>query len=186
MPDAPVTVRPAGPADVAAIEAVDPVAASDEERRRFIAERVAAGQTLVAVGHDAANGGTVVVGYLVMDHAFFGRGFVVMLCVHPEHRRQGIGRTLLCRAEEACRTPRLFTSTNRSNLPMQRLLEGLGYRHSGMVDDLDPGDPEVFYSRLLGATPFAAEAAKLDPMEEEALAEEGAAAAEEAWLEGEA
>lgn len=40
-------------------------------------------------------------------------------------------------------------STHRSNLPMQRLLEGLGYRLSGMVDDLDPGDPELFYSRGL-------------------------------------
>jgi len=149
MPDAPVTVRPAGPADVAAIEAVDPVAASDEERRRFIAERVAAGQTLVAVGHDAGARAGDVGGYLVMDHGFFGRGFVVMLCVHPDHRRRGIGRALMRRAEQACRTPRVFTSTNRSNLPMQRLLEGLGYRRSGMVDDLDPGDPEVFYSRLL-------------------------------------
>jgi len=33
---------------------------------------------------------------------------------------------------------------------------------------------------------LAAEAAKLDPIEEEALAEEGSAVAEEAWLEGEA
>ncbi|MFU8888845.1 MAG: GNAT family N-acetyltransferase [Trueperaceae bacterium] len=163
-----VTVRPAGPADVPAIEAVDPVAATDEGRRRFIAERVAAGQTLVAVGHDdvrhdagrqgaggddigeGAVAGTVVLGYLVMDHAFFERGFVVMLCVHPERRRRGIGRALLRHAERACRTPRIFTSTNRSNLPMQRLLEGMGYRRSGEVDDLDPGDPEVFYSRWLG------------------------------------
>jgi ribosomal protein S18 acetylase RimI-like enzyme len=171
MPGIQVTVRPAGPADVAAIEAVDPVAAVDVERRRFIAERVAAGQTLVAVGrdavghdagrrldhvahgagrHDLGDGDGVVVGYLVMDHGFFGRGFVVMLCVHPEHRRRGIGRALMRRAEQGCATTRIFTSTNRSNLPMQRLLEGLGYRRSGEVDDLDPGDPEVFYSRWLG------------------------------------
>jgi ribosomal protein S18 acetylase RimI-like enzyme len=143
MPDDPVTVRPAGPADVPAIAAVDPVAAHDDGRRLFIAERVAAGETLVALDGDA------VVGYLVLDHAFFGRGFVAMLCVHPERRRQGIGRALMRHAERACRTERLFTSTNRSNLPMQRLLEGLGYGCSGMVDDLDPGDPELFYSRRL-------------------------------------
>jgi hypothetical protein len=109
MPDAPVNVRPAGAADVPAIEAVDAVASSDEGRRGFIAERVAAGQALVALDGDA---------------------------------------------ERACRTPRIFTSTNRSNLPMQRLLEGLGYRLSGMVDDLDPGDPELFYSRGLDDTPL--------------------------------
>ncbi len=144
-----VTVRPAGPADVAAIEAVDPVASHDDDRRRFIAERVAAGQTLVAVVDDALDGDAIV-GYLVMDHGFFGRGFVAMLCVHPERRRRGIGQALMRHAEVACRTPRIFTSTNRSNLPMQRLLEGLGYRRSGMVDDLDPGDPELFFSRWLG------------------------------------
>ena len=149
MPHSQVTVRPAGPADVPAIEAVDPVAAADDGRRRFIAERVASGQTLVAFGHDAG-GDDAVVGYLVMDHGFFERGFVVMLCVHPERRRRGIGRALLRHAEGACRTPRIFTSTNRSNLPMQRLLEGMGYRRSGLVDDLDPGDPEVIYSRWLG------------------------------------
>jgi len=149
MPGTQVTVRPAGPADVAAIAAVDPLASHDDDRRRFIAERVAAGQTVVAVGHDAVDGDAIV-GYLVMDHAFFERGFVVMLCVHPERRRRGIGRVLMRHAEGACRTQRIFTSTNRSNLPMQRLLEGLGYRCSGMVDDLDPGDPELFYSRWLG------------------------------------
>ena len=144
MPDDPVTIRPAGPADVPAIEAVDPVAVADDGRRGFIAERVAVGQTLVALEGDA------VVGYLVMDHAFFGRGFVAMLCVHPARRREGIGRVLMRHAEGVCRTGRIFTSTNRSNLPMQRLLEDLGYRYSGVVDDLDPGDPELIYSRLLG------------------------------------
>ncbi len=143
MQGASVEIRVARRADVPAIEAVDPVAATDDERRGFIAERVAAGQTLVALDGDA------VVGYLVSDHAFFGRGFVAMLCVHPERRREGIGRALMRHAERVCRTERIFTSTNRSNLPMQRLLEGLGYRCSGMVDDLDPGDPEVFYSRSL-------------------------------------
>jgi ribosomal protein S18 acetylase RimI-like enzyme len=148
MPGTQVTIRPADPADVAALEAVDPVASHDDDRRRFIAERVAAGQTLVAVVDDALDGDAIV-GYLVMDHGFFGRGFVAMLCVHPERRRRGIGQALMRHAEVACRTPRIFTSTNRSNLPMQRLLAGLGYRRSGMVDDLDPGDPEVFYSRSL-------------------------------------
>jgi len=140
----PFTVRPAGPADVPAIAAVDPVATHDDGRRAFIVQRVALGQALVALDEDA------VVGYVVLEHTFFERGFVAMLCVHPARRREGIGRTLMRHAERACRTPRIFTSTNRSNLPMQRLLEGLGYRLSGMVDDLDPGDPELFYSRCLG------------------------------------
>ncbi|MFU8888844.1 MAG: CopG family ribbon-helix-helix protein [Trueperaceae bacterium] len=42
------------------------------------------------------------------------------------------------------------------------------------------------YLREVRDQRLAAEAEKLDPIEEEALAEEGSAAAEEAWFEGEA
>lgn len=144
MQDPPVTVRPAGSGDAAAIVAADPNAGTDGGRSAFVAERLAANQVLVALE------GSEVAGYLVLDHGFFGRGFVALLFVRPQSRRRGVARTLMRHAEAACRTPRIFTSTNLSNEPMRRLLEALGYRRSGMVDDLDPGDPEVFYSRGLG------------------------------------
>jgi len=44
-----------------------------------------------------------------------------------------------------CRTPKLFSSTNRSNLPMQALLLKTGFAESGIVYNLDAGDPEVIY-----------------------------------------
>lgn len=138
-------VRRARADDVEAIAATDPRATSDEERRRFIRDAVAAGSAFVAVrGRSAA-----VVGYVVLEHTFFAHGFVSMLVVHPDHRRAGVGSALLRHAEGACRSARVFTSTNRSNRPMQALLEGLGYVRSGIVDDLDPGDPELVYSRPL-------------------------------------
>ena len=40
---------------------------------------------------------------------------------------------------------KLFTSTNQSNTPMQALLALLGYVRSGVIDNLDPGDPELVY-----------------------------------------
>jgi hypothetical protein len=40
---------------------------------------------------------------------------------------------------------KLFTSTNRSNLPMQALLAKLGFVQCGEVNELDPGDPELFF-----------------------------------------
>ena len=140
-------LRAARPEDVDAIVAVDPVAAVDEERRRFIGAHVEAGQVFVAVARRS------VVGYLVLEHGFFGRGFIAMLCVHPDRRRAGVGMALVRHAERACRSARIFTSTNRSNLPMQALLARLGYERSGVVDDLDPGDPELIYSRSLRAEP---------------------------------
>ena len=48
-----------------------------------------------------------------------------------------------------CRTPKLFTSTNQSNFPMQRLLATLGFDRSSFIENLDEGDPEwVYFKRL--------------------------------------
>ncbi|WP_231558656.1 GNAT family N-acetyltransferase [Brevibacillus thermoruber] len=61
------------------------------------------------------------------------------------HRqRKGIGEALLLYLEAVCPTEKLFISTNLSNKQMQRLCRRLGYMPSGMIDNLDPGDPEVF------------------------------------------
>lgn len=40
---------------------------------------------------------------------------------------------------------KLFTSTNLSNLPMQSLLSKSGYELSGVIHNLDVGDPEIVY-----------------------------------------
>jgi len=68
-----------------------------------------------------------------------------MLYVNPAYRRQGCGEMLMVHMEKACRTNKLFTSTNQSNKPMQALLEKLGFTLSGRIENLDPGDPELVY-----------------------------------------
>ena len=60
-----------------------------------------------------------------------------------------IGSALVRHVEGLCRSDRLFTSTNESNLAMRALLEKLRYTRSGVVDDLDPGDPELIFSKQL-------------------------------------
>jgi ribosomal protein S18 acetylase RimI-like enzyme len=122
---------------------VDPVAREGDDRRGFIRDRVAAGEAWVAVRPGA------VLGYAVLDHGFFGRGFIAMLMVDAAVRRGGVGSALVRHVEGHCRSDRVFTSTNVSNRPMQALLAALGYTLSGIVHDLDPGDPELIYSRLL-------------------------------------
>lgn len=87
--------------------------------------------------------------FAVLHHHFFGHAFLDLLVVDERFRRQGIGKMLLTALCEVCQTDRLFTSTNASNQPMQRLLQTCGWRRSGFVDDLDPGDPELFYCRSL-------------------------------------
>ncbi len=135
--------RHAQPHDIPEICALDHLAQTNDDRRRFICDAVHDAAAHVAV----VDGG--IAGYMVFAHSFFNRGFIAMLYVHPDHRRTGVGSALVRHAEDLCRTDRIFTSTNRSNLPMQALLNNLGYTWSGIVADLDPGDPELFYSRQL-------------------------------------
>ena len=141
-----VTCRPAEPDDLAAIAVLDPDARPGSERAARLAAWPAAGDLLVAETTDG------VAGYAALEHDFFGRDFLALLVVAPDRRRRGVGRTLVRSVEDRCRGPRLFTSTNASNVPMQRLLARAGYRRSGVVDDLDPGDPEIVYSRSLASS----------------------------------
>ncbi len=52
---------------------------------------------------------------------------------------------LLAAAEDACRTEKLFTSTNASNGAAQRLFASAGFVRSGQIEHLDEGDPELVY-----------------------------------------
>lgn len=88
---------------------------------------------------------TQVLAYSVLDHTFFGQGFISMLYVHPDHRRRGVATQLMTALEAHCTSTKLFTSTNRSNKPMQALLPKLGYAPSGIVENLDEDDPELIY-----------------------------------------
>ncbi len=141
-----IEIRPAVEADVEALCSFDQVALLEEGRREFIRRSVAAGHC-----HVAEAGGEAV-GYGVLSHDFYGHGFVEMLYVHPGRRRRGAGAALLRHLESLCRTPKLFTSTNLSNLPMQSLLNRAGYALSGIIHNLDEGDPEVVYFKRLRRT----------------------------------
>ncbi|MGN9788775.1 N-acetyltransferase family protein [Nonomuraea sp. ZG12] len=135
-----VSVRAGRAADATALVILDPVARSDGGDRRGSIERWCRdGSVLVA---DTPPG---LVGYCVVEHTFFEQGFVTMLMVAESARGHGVGERLLRAAAASCRTAKLFTSTNLSNHPMQRLLQRVGWRPVGMVHGLDDGDPEVFY-----------------------------------------
>jgi ribosomal protein S18 acetylase RimI-like enzyme len=92
--------------------------------------------------------GGEVLGYVALEYSFYGNGFVSHLFVREEARRAGVGEALLRHAMAACRTPKLFTSTNLSNAPMQGLLRKLGFVLCGVIHELDPGDPELVYVRV--------------------------------------
>jgi ribosomal protein S18 acetylase RimI-like enzyme len=127
------------PDDRDSIVALDRIAQSDLNRVASI-ERALQSETCVVADQDGS-----VIGYAVLEYTFYDQGFVSMLYVAEASRRRGVGRTLMREIEGRCRTPKLFTSTNESNLPMQALLASLGYVPSGLIHNLDPGDPELVY-----------------------------------------
>jgi GNAT superfamily N-acetyltransferase len=138
-----VTVRSAVSTDIEHIVRIDSCARADETRRTLIESGIARAECLVAFDDELP------VGYGVMSHLFFNRGFVSLIYVDAAHRRQRVATRLFDEFERRCRSNRIFTSTNLSNLTMQGLLASRGYGLSGMVQDLDEGDPEMFYSKKL-------------------------------------
>ena len=84
-----------------------------------------------------------VCGYARLTRLFQHR-FLEHLWVDPACRRQGFASDLMASVEAEFEGDRLFTSTNESNTAMRTLLAGRGYRVTGVVENLDDGDPELF------------------------------------------
>lgn len=74
---------------------------------------------------------------------FFGKPFISLLVVSPDARRLGLGADLLSYSSRAY--PEVWTSTNRSNSAMRKLLHKAGWQYCGELIGLDDGDPEQFY-----------------------------------------
>jgi GNAT superfamily N-acetyltransferase len=138
-----ISIRPAVESDVEALWKLDHIAQRDEERRDFIRREVAAGNCFVAVIDET------MVGYGVLNYTFYHAGCIDMLYIHSDYRRRGVGTALIRHMESECRTAKLFTSTNDSNSGMRSLLAKLGYEPSGVIHNLDEGDPEIVYFKRL-------------------------------------
>jgi ribosomal protein S18 acetylase RimI-like enzyme len=142
MDEKTLSIRRATENDVDEICSFDHLAQQSDHRRVFIRRAVGAKNCYIVSDRQ-------IVGYAVLDYTFYEMGFVSMLYVHPDWRRQGVGIALMKHLEAICQTDRLFTSTNLSNVRMQSLLAKLGYKLSGVIHDLDEGDPELVYVKHL-------------------------------------
>ena len=127
--------------DVQGAAAVDEAVIGSRQRHEYIASVAERGG--LSVGAEDGD----VVAFCCLDHRyFFEKPFISLLVVHPDSRKCGLGRRLLefCRSEAISE---LWTSTNRSNVPMQALLKASAWHYCGEVRGLDADDPELFFKK---------------------------------------
>ena len=139
------SIRQARSTDAENLYAFDEVSQHSHSRRKFIERTIQAECCFVIITEEQ------VIGYAVLEYSFYEEGFVSMLYIHRDYRKQGAGEFLMRYLEPLCKTSKLFASTNLSNQPMQSLFKKLGYVLSGVIHDLDEGDPELVYVKYLTA-----------------------------------
>jgi GNAT superfamily N-acetyltransferase len=90
-----------------------------------------------------------VVGTLAYRTDWFTCTLVTLVSVKPDWRRRGVARALFQAIEERSPGPRLFSSTDETNVAAIRMHGALGFVESGYVDNLPQGYRELlFYKRL--------------------------------------
>jgi len=136
-------IRKSKPEDIKAIIAFDHVVKYEPERKLFIRKSVKNKNCYVALIDK------IPIGYAVLEYTFFGYGFISMLYLKKKYRKRGIGEKLMKHLEGKCKTQKIFTSTNKSNKPMQNMMKKMKYRKSGIIHNLDPNDPELIYFKKI-------------------------------------
>jgi GNAT superfamily N-acetyltransferase len=136
-----VALRPATTGDLDAILDMDPVANREERRHDYVSRSIRGeyGRDVRVLIVDDE-----LVGYAIMGE-FFGHPFLERISTAEPQRSRGVASALMANIEIGFEGDRMFVSTNESNQTMRELLVKRGYRVSGMVENLDPGDPELFF-----------------------------------------
>ncbi len=135
-------VRKAAPHELALLEKM-PHALHYSHHLAFIRHALGSKECLVAEIDGA------LAGFVVWDRGFYGRPFLWMLGVDPAHQHAGVASELIAHVESLNAGHDLYTSTNASNDVMQGLLHKRGFAPVGRLENLDPGDPEIFYFKRL-------------------------------------
>jgi ribosomal protein S18 acetylase RimI-like enzyme len=138
-------IRPARAEDVApSVNLADAVVGA-RRAAPLVQAAMNRGQLLVAANDDA------VVGMLAFRTDWFACTFVTLVSVLPDERRKGVARRLFEAVEALSPGPRLFSSTEETNVAAIRMHRALGFTESGYVDNLPQGYRELLFFKRLHA-----------------------------------
>lgn len=129
------------PNDVDDIVKIDKEVTGNDSRREYIKEAVEAEQCIVVKNEVS------IVGFLIYDTHFFDCSFISLVMVSTPQRRKGYATALLEYFIKLSPTQKIFSSTNKSNKKMQEVFIANGFVQSGVIENLDEGDPEIIYFR---------------------------------------
>ncbi|PEQ32408.1 GNAT family N-acetyltransferase [Bacillus cereus] len=116
----------------------------DDSRRDYIKHTIDEGRYIIVKEDNSISG------FLTYDTNFFGCTFLSLIIVSPAKRRQGYASSLISYMLTHSPTQKIFSSTNESNESMQTVFNANGFVRSGMIENLDEGDPEIiFYTKKL-------------------------------------
>jgi GNAT superfamily N-acetyltransferase len=132
-------VRLASESDREAVLALDPRVLANARRAQEVSDAIRDSMCLVAELDSR------VAGFVLHSRSFFGQTFISLVFVDQASRRRGAGSALIRAVERTGDTDKIFTSTNESNKVMQNVLKSLGFVASGIIENLDVGDPELVY-----------------------------------------
>lgn len=137
--EAAVEIRTAiAPNEIASAVIIDEAYIGSNHRADYIRSVAEGGGLKVAVLRNEVQA------FCCLDHdCFFQKPFISLLIVSAHARRQGLGAGLLSLSSSTF--PEVWTSTNRSNSGMRKLLKKAGWRFCGEISGLDKGDPEQFF-----------------------------------------
>ena len=113
------------------------------KRKKAIENAVAKNECYLIMAEGA------VVGFLIFNYNFFGRGFLELIEIKKDLQGKGFGGAAIKKVFEFCKTSKLFTSANESNELMKKCLSKLDFVFAGKIKGLDDGDPELFYYKIL-------------------------------------
>ncbi|MGD6890581.1 GNAT family N-acetyltransferase [Bacillus mobilis] len=118
----------------------------NDSRQDYIKHTIAEGRCIIVKEENSISG------FLTYDANFFGCTFLSLIIVAPTKRRRGHASSLISYMLSHSPTQKIFSSTNESNESMQRVFNANGFIRSGIIENLDEGDPEIiFYTKKLRA-----------------------------------
>lgn len=129
--------------DTPYIKEIDHVVSLEESRGKLIETAVKENRAYVLSLDNE------IIGYGILHHHFFGRTFIDMVYITENHRDKRYGAKILKEIERFAVSDKIFTSTNQSNFRMRHVLDREGWKESGRIENLDEGDPEIIYFKML-------------------------------------